>query len=116
LAENILKGKVGEDVIRAIKAHNHENTLVVPESRLEKCLVSADSLSGLLIASALVMPTKRLAELRLETVKKKFKDKTFARGCSRERVLFCESAGIPKEKMFEIGLGAMKSISDNLAL
>jgi putative nucleotidyltransferase with HDIG domain len=116
LAERILNGKVDENVIRAIKAHNYESTHVVPYSKMEKCLISADSLSGLLIASALVMPSKRLADLKLETVKKKFKDKAFARGSSRERILLCESLGVQREKLFEIGLRALQSISDQLEL
>ncbi|MGQ9515044.1 MAG: HDIG domain-containing metalloprotein [Thermoproteota archaeon] len=116
LAEKILFGKVDEKIIRAIKAHNSENTDTPPQSKMEICLISADSVSGLLIASALIMPSKRLEDLKLETVIKKFKDKAFARGSSRERMLLCESAGIQKEKLFEIGLRALKSISDQLGL
>jgi putative nucleotidyltransferase with HDIG domain len=116
LAEIILKGKVDENIIRAIKAHNFENTNVNPESKLEKALIAADAISGLIIACALIMPSKKLNEVKVETIKKKFKSKDFARGSSRERILFCESIGIPKEKFFEIALNSLKSISNELNL
>lgn len=114
--EKILKDKVDEEILRAIKSHNFENTGVEPETRMEKALIAADSISGLIVACALVMPSKKLEEVRVETVKNKFKQKDFARNCSRERILFCEKIGIDKEKFFEIALNALKKISDELGL
>lgn len=116
MAEGILCDKVDERIIRAIRAHNYENTGTVPESAMERCLISADSVSGLLIASVLVMPSKKLKDLRLGTVRRKFRDADFARGCSRERMLFCESIGIPRDKLLEISLKALQAISDELGL
>jgi putative nucleotidyltransferase with HDIG domain len=116
LAGEILKGKVSEEVIRAIKAHNFERTGVTPDSRMEKALICCDAISGLLVACALVMPSKKLAEVKVKTLKKKFKDKDFARGASRERVLFCEKVGVPKEKFFEIALEGLKEHSEEIGL
>ena len=116
LAENILRGRVDERIIRAIKAHNFDDLGVTPESRMEKALIAADSISGLIVACALVMPSKKLKELRVETIGRKFKDKDFARGSSRERMLICESIGILKEQLFEIGLRALQNISQDLGL
>ena len=115
-AEEILKGKISEEILRAIKSHNFENTGVNPESRMEKALIAADAVSGLIIASALVMPHKKLEEVRVETLEKKFKQKDFARNVSRERILFCEQIGLPKDKFFEIALNALKEISGELGL
>ena len=115
-AEEILKGKVSEDILHAIKAHNFENTGVNPDSKMEKALIAADAISGLIIASALVMPHKKLEEVRVETLEKKFKQKDFARSVSRERILFCEQIGLSKEKFFEIALNALKEISGELGL
>jgi len=52
----------------------------------------------------------------VKTVKKKFKQKDFARNVSRERILFCEQIGIPREKFFELALNALKGVSDELGL
>lgn len=116
LAEEVLKSMVSEDVIRAIKAHNFERTGVTPESRMEKALIAADAISGLLVACALVMPSKKLAEVRVKTIMKKFKDKDFARGAHRERILFCEKIGVPKEKFFQIALDGLKKYAAKIGL
>jgi hypothetical protein len=116
LAENLLKGLVPEKLIRAVKAHNSEHTGVEPESRMEKALIAADSVSGLLIACALVMPSKKLEEVKPDTVKRKFKAKDFARAVSRERILKCEEIGLDREKFYNIALESLKEISDKLGL
>ena len=115
-AESILGDRVPSEVIRAIKAHNFENTGVAPESDLEKALIAADAVSGLVIASALVMPSKKLEEVRVETLERKFKQKDFARNVSRERIRFCEQLGIPLREFLEISLNALKEISSDLGL
>ncbi len=116
LAGEILKNEVSEEVIRAIKAHNFERTGVTPDSRMEKALICCDAISGLLVACALVMPSKKLAEVKIKTVRKKFKDKDFARGASRERILFCEKIGVPKERFFEIALEGLKEYAEEIGL
>ncbi|MEM2896442.1 MAG: HDIG domain-containing protein [Candidatus Bathyarchaeia archaeon] len=116
LAEGMLKDLVSEEIIRAIKSHNFEATQVLPNSAMEKALIACDAISGLLVACALVMPSKKIAEVKLQTVIKKFKDKDFARGASRDRILFCENLGIPKERFFEISLNTLKSIGEKMGL
>ena len=117
LAEENLKDLVlPEEVIRTIKAHNFQYTHVKPETRMEKALIACDAVSGLLVACALVMPSKKLEDVKVETVTKKFKAKDFARGVGRERILFCEENGIPREKFFEIALNGLKNISAEIGL
>lgn len=116
VAEEILKNKVDNETMKIIKTHNFENTKINPEKKIEKALIAADSISGLVIACALVMPSKKLADVKLDTIKSKFKQKDFARNCNRERVLFCERIGINKEKFFEISLEALQNISNELGL
>jgi len=115
-AEEILRGRVPEEVVRAIKSHNFENTGVEPVSPMEKALIAADAASGLIIASALVMPHKRLEEVKVDTLEKKFRQKDFARNVSRERIMFCEQIGLSREKFFEIALNALKEVSGELGL
>lgn len=116
VAEGMLQGKVDAKIIEAIKAHNYENTNVEPRSKMDMALIAADSISGLIIACALVMPSKKLRDVTVKTISKKFKDKDFARGSDRERIIFCESMGIEKERFFEIALNALKGISLQLGL
>jgi putative nucleotidyltransferase with HDIG domain len=116
LAEEILKGVVPDEVVRSIKTHNYRYTGVRPESKMEKALIASDAISGLLVACALVMPSKKLADVKVESVAKKFKDKDFARGAERERILVCEEIGIPREKFFEIALNGLKGVAAEIGL
>jgi len=54
--------------------------------------------------------------VKVETISKKFKDKDFARGAERERILICEEIGIPREKFFEIALNGLKSVAAEIGL
>ncbi|MEM3874029.1 MAG: HDIG domain-containing protein [Candidatus Bathyarchaeia archaeon] len=116
VAEQILRDILPEELLRAIKAHNFKHTGVKPESRMEKALIASDAISGLLVACALVMPSKKLEEVKVETVAKKFKDKDFARGADRERILLCEEIGLQREQFFEIALNGLKGIAKEIGL
>ena len=116
MAEQFLTGKVDDKIIKIIKSHNPEHTGIMPVDRVEKALVAADAISGLIVASALVIPTKKLADVKLKSVLKRFKEKDFARKCSRENMMMCEEIGLDKEKFFEIALTSMQSISNDLGL
>jgi len=116
LAEEILRGIVPDEFIKSIKTHNFRYTGIKPESRMEKALIASDAISGLLVACALVMPSKKLADVKVETVAKKFKDKDFARGAERERILICEEIGIPRDKFFEIALKGLENIASEIGL
>ena len=117
LSEKILSNfDVPEDILRAIKAHNFVYSHINPESNMEKALIACDAISGLLVACALVMPSKKLAEVKLSTVKKKYKDKSFARGVARERILFCEEIGIPRNIFFKLSLDGLKTVSSEIGL
>jgi putative nucleotidyltransferase with HDIG domain len=116
VAEQILKELLPEELLRAIKAHNFMRTGVEPRSIMEKALIASDAMSGLLVACALVMPSKKMVEVKLETVVRKFKDKDFARGADRKRILLCEEIGLTREKFFEIALNALKMIAPEIGL
>jgi len=116
LAEDMLKDCVDRDIIRAIKVHNFEHTGVRPENKMEKALIAADAISGLLVACALVMPSKKLADIGVESVAKKFKDKDFARGANRERMLFCEQIGVPRDEFFKVALNGLKEAASQIGL
>ena len=116
LAAEILKELAPKEVIRAIKAHNCQYTQIKPETEMETALIASDAVSGLLVACALVMPSKKLADVKVKTVIKKFKAKGFARGVDRDRLPLCEGIGLPREKLFEIALNGLKNISSEIGL
>jgi len=116
MAETMLEGKVDKEIIDAIKSHNFEYTGSQPKTKMDFALIASDAISGLIIANALIIPSKKLADITPENVTKRFKEKDFARRCRRELILYCEKAGIPKEKFFEISLKALQNISDELGL
>ena len=85
-AQEILRENDYSDrFIRAVISHGYEmNTDTEPVHEMEKILYAADELSGLILASALMRPSKSVMDLELSSVRKKFKSSSFAAGCSRE--------------------------------
>ena len=115
-AKKILKGIVGDDIIEAMMAHNYENTGVIPDTIIKRALIASDAVSGLVVASALVMPLKKLADVKPDSLMKKFKSKEFARGCDRNRISVCTDLGIKVEDFLSIALEGMKKVSNELGL
>lgn len=102
------------DLVHAVKAHGHHDIPRV--SLLDKALYATDPLSGLIIATAYMMPSRTLAEVQVKSVKKKFKDKAFARGVNREQIRTCEEFGISLDEFIEIALKALQGIAPDLGL
>jgi uncharacterized protein len=116
LAQEILKDKLPPESLYAIKAHNHEHTETNPIEKLDFALISSDAVSGLIIAAALVRPDKQLSEVKVKSITKKFKQKDFARACSRESMMLYEKLGLERGKFFEIALESLKQIHEELDL
>lgn len=76
---------IDESVVRATASHGYGLTVdIKPEHQMEKVLFAVDELTGLIGAAALMRPSKSVSDLEVKSVKKKYKDKKFAAGCSRE--------------------------------
>ena len=116
ITSQLLDGLLPEEGINAIKAHNYLYSKYIPASTIDKSLIAADAVSGLIIASALVMPSKKLKDVKIESLIKKFNDKTFAKGCDRKRIGLCLDVGIEVEKFLDLSLIALQLISDELNL
>lgn len=107
---------VGEEMIHAICSHGHKIcTDVVPEKEMEKVLFACDELTGLIGAAALMRPSKSTTDMELSSVKKKFKDKKFAAGCSRDVITQgAEHLGWTLEELMEKTILAMRSCEDSV--
>jgi len=117
--------KLGADLVRdmggspamarAILSHNEAHGVPL-ETKLDKALFCADPLTGLITAAALVRPDKKLASVEAKSVKKRFKEKSFAAGANREQISQCSNLGIELDEFIELGLKAMRDIAADLGL
>jgi predicted hydrolase (HD superfamily) len=103
-------------MLQAILGHA-SYTGVPRESLMARVLFAVDELCGFLIACALVRPSKSLADLEVKSVKKKLKDKAFAKGVNREEVRQgAEELGVPLEEHIGFVIGALRPVEDRLGL
>lgn len=113
-APELLKEVGAEDaLIHAVVSHGYGNCSdVEPEHMMEKILFATDELTGLIGAAALMRPSKSVMDMEYSSVKKKFKDKKFAAGCSRDVISQgAEMLGWELEKLISNTLAAMKTFS-----
>ncbi len=114
----ILKERgVDAEIIEAIRLHNP--TAWPGEQRttpFHYALAAGETITGLIIAAALINPEKKLAAVKVKSVKKRYKEKAFARGADRETIALCELAGIPLAEFCELSLTAMQEIAGEIGL
>ena len=118
--EMLREAGVGEDVIHSVVSHGYGITVgcgatidVAPEQEMEKVLFAADELTGLIWAAALMRPSKSTKDMELKSLKKKYKSKGFAAGCSREVIeRGAQQLGWELEKLLTMTLQAMAASED----
>lgn len=108
---------VGEDMIHSICSHGYGLCSdVEPVHEMEKVLFAADELTGLIGAAALMRPSKSVMDMEVSSVRKKFKDKKFAAGCSRDVIKTgAERLGWTLEELMEKTLQAQRSCEESVA-
>jgi len=111
---------ISETVHNIVKAHSPDLTGYQPKNKAEWSIFCADSLTGLIVATALVYPSKKLADVKLKSViKRLLKEPRFAAGTRREEIKMCEKPeglNLPLEKFIEICLTSMQSIAPQIGL
>lgn len=114
--ELLQEGGVGEDMIHSICSHGYGICSdVKPEHEMEKVLFAADELTGLIGAAALMRPSKSVMDMEVSSIKKKFKDKKFAAGCSRDIIRQgAENLGWELNELFEKTIRAMRSCEESI--
>lgn len=115
-AEKILKGKVIDEMLDAIVMHNEMATGKARTTEFQHALAAGETITGLITATALVYPDKKIANVKTKSVTKRMNQKAFAASVKRENILECEKIGIPLNEFAEISLNAMKKISGVLGL
>ncbi|MBI4973862.1 lysine--tRNA ligase [Candidatus Roizmanbacteria bacterium] len=111
-------GEQDPELVKTILVHNHHhNGEEKPSTPMEWALYTCDELTGLIVATTLVMPSKKIADVSVESVLKKFPAKSFAAGVNREQIKMCETElHIPIQEFVGIALKSMQSISTDLGL
>ena len=109
--ELLREGGASEDMIHSVCSHGYGICSdVKPEHEMEKILFAVDELTGLIGAAALMRPSRSVMDMEVSSVKKKFKDKRFAAGCSRDVILQgAENLGWELNELFEKTILAMRS-------
>ncbi len=118
----LAEGGVSEDIIHAVCSHGYGITVgcgttieVEPVKEMEKVLFAVDELTGLIGAAALMRPSKSTKDMELKSLKKKYKSKGFAAGCSREVIeRGAEQLGWELDKLLTMTIAAMAATEDEI--
>ena len=107
---------VDPEIIDAIKMHNEDAWGMKRNTVFHHALAAGETITGMIVATALVYPDKKLASVKAKSVTKRMKEKAFAASVNRDTIMECEKLSIPLDEFAEICLQSMKEISDQLGL
>ena len=115
--ETILRQyQLDEEIIEAIGMHNETARDRKRASTFEHALAAGETITGLIAATALVYPDKKLASVKPKSVRKRIKEKAFAAGANRDIIRECEQIGIPLDEFCDLCLEAMQGVAESLGL
>jgi len=110
------KGVDGE-IVEAIRLHNEQaHPGERRRTQFHHLLAAGETITGLIVATALVYPDKKLASVKPKSVRKRIKERAFAAGANRDIIRECEVGGIPLDEFCDLSLQAMQGIADELGL
>ena len=113
----ILKEKgVDPEIIEAIRLHNEEAHTDKRSEKFHHALAAGETITGLVVATTLVYPDKKIASVKSKSVVKRMKQKAFAASVNRDTIHECELIGIPLADFADLAVNAMSTISDELGL
>ena len=107
---------VHAEILDAIQMHNEAAVDETRSSIFHHALAAGETITGLIIATTLVYPDKKLASVKPKSITKRMKEKAFAASVNRDTIRECEKIGIPLPEFAELALKAMQGISDDLGL
>jgi len=112
----LLEHGVDQDIIDAVVMHNEQACDTKRQTTFQHALSAGETITGLVVATALVYPDKKLASVNPKSITKRMKEKAFAASVSRENIMECEKIGLSLDEFVECSLEAMKGIADTLGL
>jgi putative nucleotidyltransferase with HDIG domain len=115
-AAKMLEGKVTPDMLDAIVMHNEMATGKERFTVFQHALAAGETITGLITATALVYPDKKVSSVKVKSITKRMKEKAFAASVRREVILECEKIGLSLDEFAEISLVAMQGIGEQIGL
>lgn len=116
-AEELLVGlNLDIEMLDAIRMHNDEATGIPRSTRFQHALAAGETITGLIYATTLVYPDKKIASVKYKSVRKRMKEKAFAASVNRDHILECEQIGIPLDEFIQISVDAMREVSESIGL
>lgn len=113
----ILKEKgIDPEIVDAVRMHNEMATGLERNTEFQHALAAGETVTGLIYATALVYPDRKIASVKTKSVTKRMKEKSFAASVNRDHILECEKLGLPLDEFVDISLKAMQEISDQIGL
>ena len=112
----LIQNNVDPEVIDAVVMHNEIVSGRKRNTRFQHALAAGETITGLIVATTLVYPEKKLASVKTKSVVKRMKEKAFAASVNRDIIMECEQIGIPLNEFAELSIAAMLEISDTLGL
>ena len=116
MSAEILEGRLEPEAIEAIRRHNAEMLGLTRETEFDLALTAAETITGLIVATALVYPDKKLASVKPKSVTKRMKEKAFAAKVNRDHIRLCEQFNMPLPEFAALSVEAMQGIADDLGL
>jgi len=111
LSAKILEGLLPENAVNAIKANNYMYTSYIPTATLDKSLITTEATTGFIFASAKALPSKKILDLNLDVLLKKYNDSTFATDFSRNKIRLCVDIGFDLEDYLGLCLNILQHLS-----
>jgi putative nucleotidyltransferase with HDIG domain len=116
-AEKILsEAGIEPEIVDAVTMHNETSSGKTRDKEFQHALAAGETVTGLIVATALVYPDKKIASVKVKSITKRMKEKAFAASVNRDTIRECETLGLTLDEFVEIALGAMRRIADRLGL
>ena len=104
------------DLLDAIKMHNECASGMIRSTEFQHALAASETITGLIVATTLVYPDKKVASVKPSSVVKRMKEKAFAASVRRENIMECEKIGLSLDEFAALAIDAMKGIADEIGL
>jgi len=116
-AEELLaEFKLDQEMIDAIRMHNDEATGMARTTKFQHALAAGETITGLIYATTLVYPDKKIESIKYKSVRKRMKEKAFAASVNRDHIMECEKIGIPLDEFIQLSVDAMRDIAKEIGL
>ncbi len=115
-AEILQEKGLDPEIVDAVRMHNENATGMERSTEFQHALAAGETVTGLIYATALVYPGRKIALVKTKSVTKRMKEKAFAASVNRDHIMECEKIGLTLDEFVEISIKAMQKISDEIGL